>query len=69
MYSTTNVFKSSQNGAVLGLCAIGYDLDGASGGFWEFSLPQASPNTGTVKYVGAGSGASGRAFTMTCNTY
>lgn len=69
IYSNTYLFNASQSGAVNGNCLVVYDLDAASTGFWEFTLPKANPNTGTATYKDVNSAANGRAFTMTCTTY
>lgn len=60
-YSATAIYKSTQTGSVSEGCALTYDLDTVTSGFWIFSV---SGSTRTAVYSDSGSASNGTTVTF-----
>lgn len=60
-YSAETFYRVGSTGATTGSCILGYDLDGASGGFWTYT---SSGGTNQVVYTDGGSGHNGYLYNL-----
>lgn len=65
--SSTRFYKASQVGGSTGGCAVSFDVDTASGGFWTFSI-NASASGSVVTYRDATSPNNNRTGSIACTT-
>lgn len=63
IYSNNFLFKDDQVGATNGNCAVVYDVDAATSGYWTFESPN---NVATATYSDSGSPFNGTRISLTC---
>lgn len=60
-YSSSDLYVSTQNGAVSGGCTVTYDINVPNGGFWTFTSQNSVTKTA---YTDPGTGTNGYSFTF-----
>lgn len=66
-YTDIALYRSTQNGAATGGCFLAFDIENATGGWWEFKM--SGTGSATATYTDVDSPNHGRVVQMSCESY